>query len=113
MLASIYNEALSSIEEVILPEAPNSGDHFDVFQNYEIQAEKRDELKLYLEDKGIGTLIQWGGKAIHQFKKLNFQQDLPVTDKIFSKILMLPLNMFITDNDINYVIDTIKNFYSK
>lgn len=113
MLASFYNEALSSIEEIILPEAPNNGDHFDVFQNYEIQAEKRDELKIYLEDKGIGTLVQWGGKAIHQFKKLNFQQDLPVTDKIFSKLLMLPLNMFITDDDVRYVIEMIKNFYSK
>jgi hypothetical protein len=32
----------------------------------------RDELKEYLSSKGIGTLIQWGGKAVHEFKDLGF-----------------------------------------
>ena len=60
-------EKYYSIEQLVLPPASDSSpDPFDVFQNYEIEAEGRDELKEYLAEQGIGTLIQWGGKAVHQ-----------------------------------------------
>ena len=111
--AQLYDEGLKEIEEIYLPEPPNDGDHFDVFQNYEIQAKNRDELREFLLKNGIGTLIQWGGKAIHQFKGIGMEKNLPVTDKIFSEILMLPLNLFISENDLKYIIDKIKNFYVK
>lgn len=112
-LASLYDKALSSIEEVQIPPGPQNGDHFDVFQNYEVRVQRRDELKNYLAKKGIGTLVQWGGKAIHHFKSLKFNQKLPVTDKIFSELLMLPLNMFVSDDDIKYIVEEIKKFYKK
>ena len=112
-LASLYDEALSSIEEVQIPPGPQNGDHFDVFQNYEVRVQKRDELKNYLAKKGIGTLVQWGGKAIHHFKSLKFNQKLPVTDKIFSELLMLPLNMFVSDDDVKYIVEEVKKFYKK
>ena len=48
---------------MLLPEAPNDGDHYDIFQNYEIQAKNRDDLKSYLHKHGIGSLVQWNGKA--------------------------------------------------
>ena len=111
--AQLYHEGLKEIEEIYLPEPPNNGDHFDVFQNYEIQAKNRDNLREFLLKNGIGTLIQWGGKAIHQFKGIGIEKNLPVTDQIFSEILMLPLNLFISENDVKYIIDKIKNFYIK
>lgn len=50
-IAEIYQERLGSFEQLILPPAPDSeADHFDVFQNYEIEAEQRDELKKYLAE---------------------------------------------------------------
>ena len=90
---------------------PNNGDHFDVFQNYEIQAQRRDDLKAYLSEKGIGSLVQWSGKAVHQFDKLRFSVNLPKTDELFLRILMIPLNMSITDEEVAFVIKTIKEFY--
>ena len=110
-IASLYNEGLSSIEQITLPTPPNDGDHFDVFQNYEIQAHRRDDLKSYMSEKGIGSLVQWSGKAVHQFDQLKFSVQLPKTDELFLKILMIPLNMSITDEEVEYVIETIKEFY--
>lgn len=110
-LADLYDNGLKDIEELVLPEPPNEGDHFDIFQNYEIQAQNRDELKVYLAENGIGTLIQWSGIAIHQLEHLGFDQDLPGTDKLFKEILMIPINMFVSDEDVYYVINTIKDFY--
>ena len=84
----------------------------DVFQNYEIQAENRDRLRDYLKDHGVGTLIQWGGKAVHQFQKLGFTKSLPFTEDLFTKLLMLPMNTSLTDDDVLYVCTQIECFYA-
>ena len=112
-IAEKYNHGLKDIEELVLPEAPGNGNHFDIFQNYEIQAQNRDDLKSYLADNGVGSLVQWNGVAIHQLKRLGFNQNLTKTDKLFKEILMIPMNMFIDDQDVSYVIDKIKDFYTK
>ena len=113
-IASTYQELLGDLEELKLPPAPNSEPkHFDVFQNYEIEAEKRDELKNFLANNNIGTLIQWGGKAVHQFDCFNFNLHLPKTESFFENCIMLPMNMFISNDDIEYVCSKIRMFYRK
>jgi dTDP-4-amino-4,6-dideoxygalactose transaminase len=111
-LARLYTDRLWDVSGVVLPPAPDSDpDHFDIYQNYEIEAERRDVLKQVLKDNGIGTLIQWGGQAVHQLKALGFTQKLEATDRLFTRILMLPLNMSMTDEDVEYVCDTVRAFY--
>ena len=111
-LATHYTERLKDVAEIVLPPAPDSDpDHFDIYQNYEIEAERRDELKAYLMDYGIGTLIQWGGQAVHQMKALGFTQHLPNTDRLFKRMLMIPMNMSLADDDVDYVCDTIRSFF--
>ncbi len=74
-VARLYRERLGRLEELRLPPGPDRDpNHFDIFQNYEIESERRDELKEFLKQRNIGTLIQWGGKAVHQFEKLGFQR---------------------------------------
>jgi dTDP-4-amino-4,6-dideoxygalactose transaminase len=112
-IARQYHEQLSGLEQIVLPPAPNeTGEHFDVFQNYELQADQRDSLKDFLMLNGIGTLIQWGGKAIHQWEVLGFNMKLPKTEEFFKRCIMLPMNNFINNSDISYICETIKNFYS-
>jgi len=112
-IARLYKERLGCLEQLRLPPGPDSDpDHFDVFQNYEIEAESRDELQVYLKDRGVGTLIQWGGKAVHQFKELGFTQSLPFTERLFERMLMIPMNMSLSDEDMNYVCDCIIDFYT-
>ena len=103
---------MSYLTNILLPPKPEeNSDHFDIFQNYEIEADNRDALKEYLSENGIGTLIQWGGKGVHQFKSLGYNLSLPNSEKIFDRMLMLPLNMTISDEEVYYVIDKIKAFY--
>jgi dTDP-4-amino-4,6-dideoxygalactose transaminase len=111
-LAAAYTQCLRDVPEVILPPAPDSSpDHFDVYQNYEIESEKRDELKQYLKDRGVGTLVQWGGQADHQLTALGFTQRLPKTDRLFERLLMLPMNMSLADDDVFYGCDQVRAFY--
>jgi len=111
-LAALYDEELRDVEQVVCPPGPNDGgDHFDVFQNYEIEARDRDRLQAYLREHGIGTLIQWGGKAVHQIESLGFSVSLPNTEAMFERCLMLPLNLSLNEDDVDYVVSHIKRFY--
>lgn len=112
-LAKQYESQLVDVEQLVLPPSPTSGeDHFDIFQNYEIEAENRDALQQHLKANGVGTLVQWSGKAVHQFPKLGFTQRLPFTEALFDRMLMLPMNTSLTNEEIGYICDQVKQFYA-
>jgi dTDP-4-amino-4,6-dideoxygalactose transaminase len=111
-LASLYDERLSGLNQLMLPPPPDSDPlHYDIFQNYEIEADRRDELVKFLSGHGIGTLLQWGGKTIHQFAELGVRGDVPYTEKMTARYMMLPMNTSLTDDDVHYVCDRIVEFY--
>lgn len=113
-IAAMYQEGLGDLREMTLPPSPDADSrHFDVYQNYEVEAERRDELKSYLTERGIHTIIQWAGTPVHQFRELGFNVDLPVTDALFTRCLMLPINMAISDDDVAYIIATTRQFYER
>jgi dTDP-4-amino-4,6-dideoxygalactose transaminase len=112
-IAQLYHENLVDLKQLHLPPAPNADtSYFDVYQNYEIEAERRDELKAYLKDNGIGTLIQWNGQPVHSISSLGFNNiQLPYTERMFTRCLMLPMNTSLADEDIDYICKTINSFY--
>lgn len=114
-IASMYQKLLGGLKELLLPPAPDAiSDYFDVYQNYEIEAERRDELKIYLKDNGVGTLIQWGGQPVHSITSLGFSgKGLPYTEKMFTKCLMIPMNTALSNEDVEYVCEQIIKFYNK
>jgi len=113
-IAQIYHDKLSSVSQLLLPPAPNENlDYFDVYQNYELEAERRDELKIFLKDNGVGTLIQWGGQPVHSITSLGFSgKGLPYTEQMFTKCLMIPMNTALTNEDVEYVCEQIIKFYN-
>jgi dTDP-4-amino-4,6-dideoxygalactose transaminase len=113
-IAQTYQEHLGGLEQLQLPPAPGCDpDHFDIYQNYELQADRRDELKDFLRLRGVGTLIQWGGKAVHQWERLGFTCRLPKVERFFERCIMLPMNMFLTDEDVGYVCESVASFYRR
>ena len=112
-IAMLYHNNLSNIKQLLLPPSPeNNSDYFDVYQNYEIEADNRDELKDYLKDNGVGTLIQWNGQPVHSIVALGFKgSGLPYTEEMYTKCLMLPMNTSLTDDEVLYVCEKIKSFY--
>lgn len=113
-----YCDRLSGIAEITLPPAPNDKDtrHYDVCQNFEIEAENRDALREYLKENDIGTLIQWGGRALHQITELrdcmHFDvENLQRTELLFKRCFMLPLNTSVTNDEVDYICEKIEKFY--
>lgn len=108
-IASRYQERLAGVPGLKLPEAPGTNaDHFDTFQNYELESDFRDALQAGLSARGIGTLQQWGGWPIHRFEKLGFDQTIENVDRLFARMLMIPMNMALTDEDVDYICEAIE-----
>ncbi|HYC71317.1 MAG TPA: DegT/DnrJ/EryC1/StrS family aminotransferase [Opitutaceae bacterium] len=113
-LAARYQQGLQELSELNLPPAPDaSPDHFDIYQNYELQADRRDELRAHLEARGVKTIIQWGGKALHQFPALGFKADLPRTTRLFERCFLLPMNTSLTNDEVDYICAQIRGFYRR
>lgn len=112
-VASIYFEELEGVDEIQLPQqVAGSHNHFDSFQNYEIEAQNRNGLKEYLAQNGVGTLIQWGGKGIHQFGLEGIRcEDVPNANRIIESMLMLPMSQYLNEEQVRYVSSVIKKFY--
>lgn len=113
-IAAMYDERLRDLEDMVLPPAPDSDpDHFDIFQNYEVESGRRDDLRKFMDDNGVKTIIQWGGKTIHQFKDLGLNDDLPATEEMTKRFFLLPMNTTLADEDVEYICETIRKFYKK
>lgn len=113
-IAARYQNNLGDLAQLKLPPAPEeNGDHWDIYQNYEIEADNRDDLKKYLEENGVRTIVQWGGKAVHQWEALGFDgSTLQNTTHMFKRCLLIPMHTFLTNDDVDYVCNKIRTFYN-
>lgn len=111
-LAGLYQERLGGMSQLVLPPPPlENSDHFDVYQNYEVEALDRDGLRAHLEKNGVKTIIQWGGTPVHQFKELGFTVTPKYTEAMFQRCFLLPMNTTLEDSDVHYICDQIQAFY--
>jgi len=110
-LAKLYDEGLSSLPDLKLPPRPQSNGHYyDVYQNYVIRSKRRDQLVTYLRDCSVEILVSWP-KPLNHHKALGLEKfKLPKTEQISNEVLSLPMYPELSDEQAEYVIETIQNF---
>jgi dTDP-4-amino-4,6-dideoxygalactose transaminase len=109
--ANLYYELFKDVDGVITPVTQSDVKH--VYHLYVIRVKNREKLQQYLSDKGIGC-------GFHYKYPLHFQQaynhldykegDFPVTEKVMSEIISLPMYPELTKEQIHYVVDAVKEF---
>jgi len=112
-IARMYRDRLADLDDMALPPGPDDDpDHYDCYQNYEVESGRRDELRDSLLQNGVRTIIQWAGTPVHRFEGLNLPKfDLPVTDKLFERCFLLPMNTSLTNEEVEYICEKIRSFY--
>ncbi|MBW2623791.1 MAG: DegT/DnrJ/EryC1/StrS family aminotransferase [Deltaproteobacteria bacterium] len=108
-IVEMYREKLERTSQIEMPPEDNE-DFRSSWHLCEIKAEKRDELSVYLRDRNINTGVHY--KPIHLYRCYGNKPHLPVAEKIFSKILTLPLYPDLTDEEVEYITRTITKFYA-
>jgi len=111
-IAKAYHEGLKGISNIILPPAPGAEkNRFDVYQNYVIKAGKRDDLAKHLMDCGVEILIK-DPFVLHHQKNLKLSSfALPVTERLSNEVISLPIYPELADEQIVYVVNSVKDFY--
>ena len=113
-VAEKYTELLKDI--VKTPVIPNG--YLSSWAQYTIQLENRetrDGLQAFLKEKGIPTMIYYP-KPMHKqraFADLTVYQECPVTEMLCQTVLSLPMHPYMEEKDIIFVVENIKEYFTK
>jgi dTDP-4-amino-4,6-dideoxygalactose transaminase len=109
--ASLYKAQLNSDNVYIPKEISNQ---VDTYHTFVIQSNQRDQLREFLLSKGIQTAIHYP-IPIHlqpAAKALGYKKgDFPVCEQQAKRILTLPINQYMTAEDISYVASNVNKFF--
>lgn len=113
-VAKWYKERLEDCRNIRIPEIVE--DQKQVYYVFNILAEKRDELAAYLKENGVGNSIYYP-VPLHLQKCFSYlghkKGDFPVAEKVANEIIALPIYPEIKEEEVDYVCETIKKFYTK
>jgi dTDP-4-amino-4,6-dideoxygalactose transaminase len=99
---------------VMLP--PTVPGNFHVYNQFTIRAPKRDELRAFLKEKGVGTEVYYPLPMHLQncFRDLGHQKGaFPVSEQAAEEVMSLPIYAELTELQQSYVVEMIAEFYKR
>lgn len=113
-VADAYDQAFKNHPNIKIPKRATNSTH--VFHQYTIQVEgiSRDELKEYLAEKGVPSMVYYP-ISLHQqvaYQGYGYNAgDFPVSELLCTKVLSLPIHTEMKMEDQAYIIESIKSFF--
>ena len=102
--ASLYNEAFAGIDDIATPVEADYARH--VYHIYAVRVQERDEVRRFLEAKGIGCGVHYP-IPIHlqkAWRNLGYSEGaFPIAEKLAKEFLSLPMFPELTQDEIEYV----------
>jgi dTDP-4-amino-4,6-dideoxygalactose transaminase len=111
-IAQRYKQGLDDIPDLMLPHYDDPRrDH--VYQNYVVRAKQGEAFSTFLRENGVEVLTQFR-KPYYRHEGLKLEdRGFPETERLSAEVCSLPMNVEITDDEIDYVIHTARKFYAK
>jgi dTDP-4-amino-4,6-dideoxygalactose transaminase len=119
-IAQHYREVLAPVEGPLLklPSEPYRdilGSCGHTYHQFVVRSPKRDALRAFLTERGIGTEVYYP-VALHQqpcFDSLGYRPgDLPVAEQAAGEVLALPIFPELTEEEVECVAQTVRSFFS-
>ncbi len=110
-LARRYSKLMASLD-VLTPYEVRNVRH--VYHLYVIRVPRRDALLMHLKARGIGAGVHYPIPLHRQsayLKEGYGDIQLPVTEQVAAEVLSLPIYPELTNEQIEYVVDTIEEFF--
>lgn len=106
-ISMMYNKGLKNLPCVLPTQQPKQ-----IYQEYIIKVKNMWKFKKYMDKKGVELLIR-DTTPNHKLKGLGMEHfNLPITERIAVESVRLPAYPELTDKEVEYVIDCIRNFYA-
>jgi len=111
-IAERYRAGLSDIPDLLLPHYHDPRrDH--VYQNYVVRANQGNDFSEYLKANGVEVLTQFR-KPYYRHEALQLEdRGFPETEALSREVCSLPMNVEISDQEVDYVIAVVRRFYGK
>jgi dTDP-4-amino-4,6-dideoxygalactose transaminase len=112
--AALYNELFKGVEGVITPKEMPYSKH--VYHLYVIRVKDRQELQNYLNEKGVASGYHYMYPLHLQkaYENLGYHKgDFPVTERVMEEIISLPMYPELTPAQIEYVVESVKEFVQR
>jgi perosamine synthetase len=106
-IVEMYTEGLKSLDGIETPPEDNE-DYKSSWHIYCIRCNSRNDLSAYLEKNGIGTGVHY--KPIHTYPCYGNKPSLPVAERVFKRILSLPMHPGLSDGDVKRIIEVTRSF---
>ncbi|GAB3888102.1 DegT/DnrJ/EryC1/StrS family aminotransferase [Spirosoma agri] len=107
-LARLYLDGITN-PDVMLP--PTDQMDQDVWHLFVVRHARRDQFRAFLHERGIGTDVHY---PVPPHKQLAYSEHaqcvLPISEQLHRDVISLPLNPTLTNDEVNYIIDTINQF---
>ena len=110
--ADIYDSLLPGIDQIEIPERTNYSEH--VFHQYTIKVKngKRDDLKLYLGDLGIPSMVYYPHPLHKQPAYSHFNTEpLSVSESLSNEVLSLHMHTELTVSHQEFITESISKFF--
>jgi len=113
-VADRYDAAFIKLDKLQIPTRASHSSH--VFHQYTLRVldGSRDELKAYLHDLGIPSMIYYPIPLYKQeaFKPFTTVTHLPVTEQLCQEVISLPIHTEMTNEQVIFITEIITNFYN-
>lgn len=112
-IANLYGELLKGINEVELPQVANGLRH--VYHLYVIRSQRRDQLKQFLEGKGIETGVHYPTALpkLAAYAYLGAWEKDTFVNSSDAELLSLPIGEHLNNDQVAYVAAQVKAFFEK
>ena len=111
VIAKRYSEKLKNVKDLVVPFVKE--DRTSVYAQYSVRVKNRDDIAAKLKEAGIPTAIHYP-RPLHlqeAYSDLGYKKgDFPVSEIVSEQILSLPMSPFLSDEDQEYIIETVKSF---
>ena len=111
--AAEYDQQLSKIPQITIPN--RSKYEKQVYHIYVVRAERRNELKKYLNQNGVDAKVHYPIPMHLQpaAKQYGYKKgDFPVSETVCDQVISLPVHEFVTNEQIDYTVTKIREFYA-
>ncbi len=110
--ARLYHDLLRDVKEIERPHFDGDG-YFDTFQNYVIRTSQRDQLRQYMKEQGVETLVHWA-KPMWSYPGLKLPDPkLPYTESVCREVISLPMSAETTTEHVQITVQVITDFFAR
>jgi len=104
-IQAYYNSVFENIPQIKIPMFSHT------VQYYTMQCEDRDKLSQFLADNDIATSVHFKPLSEMTYWKKAVKRPLPVNDRVWKKLLSLPVHDGLTWEQVEHIIKKVQEFY--